>query len=137
MPSLLSCFLETFLGNKASPSISGVTNPSILLLTQDDPQSDAISNESNREEKDKPQDASASINELKPEENNETQAQGDTIDESTRAEKDVPHSARIDDSKPKEKDSLVAEIYSNDMIVVNDPVKGEDSEDDEDSIVSR
>jgi hypothetical protein len=81
--------------------------------------------------------SSASINELKPEENNETQAQGATIDESTRAEKDVPHSARIDDSKPKEKDSLVAEIYSNDMIVVNDPVKGEDSEDDEDSIVSR
>jgi hypothetical protein len=126
---LTAAFLETFLGKKASPSISGATNPGILLLSQDEPQSDVSSNESNREEKDKPQDASASINESKPEEN---ELQGATIDEPKRAEKDEPQNDRIDNPKPKEEDSLLEGSYSNDMVAGNDPVQGEGSEDGED-----
>lgn len=80
-----------------------------------------------REEEDKPQGASANPCEFKPEDAN--------IDESKRTEKDEPQSARIDDSKPKEKDIPIEGIYSNDMVGVNDPVQGKDSEDGEDSML--
>jgi hypothetical protein len=123
----VTAFLKTFPGNKASPSISGAINPGILLLTQDEPQSDDASiNESNQEEKGKLQDESASIKDLKPQEN---EPQCATIDLPKRAEKDELQSAHINDSKPKEKETPKEGRYSNDIVVVNDPVQGEDSED--------
>lgn len=55
--------------------------------------------------------------------------QGATIDEPKRSEKDEPQSSHIDDSKPKENETLIEGRYSNDMVVVNDPVQGENSAD--------
>jgi hypothetical protein len=105
-----------------------------VLPTHDEPLSDTSSNESYREEKDKSQDASASVNESEPEEN---EPQGANIDESKRAkkdeskraEKDESQRASIDNSTPKKEDAPIEESNSNDMVVVNNPVlRGQDNE---------